>query len=341
MAYPVIRSTSQGHSSLSLSQTFTLPSGHQEGDLLILMMAFSNASQSSFSLAGWTLLVTPTSQLSGLARRIYTRTRAASEPSSYTATWTNSQNTTWAVIAIEAGTWDPNAGVSWNHKSQTGGRMTSSSLTSSFGNVPQLKLQIFAYTAAASALNSNLNNAAVGSNYYVDTTYQILIKNRANVNINWRGLFVFSKESDLAASGTLYMDKQGNSASLISQLAIKGLEASASGPDLAVNIGGAWKTSSEISVNIGGVWKTASNVFVNIGGVWKESTAQAKQWVYITFTSSAPAGSDIYDVMSGSGINDALAFLDANYPASGRSIGTVASIRGNDDYYVTCEVQGV
>lgn len=80
---------------------------------------------------------------------------------------------------------------------------------------------------------------------------------------------------------------------------------------------------------------------MNIGGVWKESTAQAKEWVYITFSSSAPSGSDIYDTMSGSGINDALAFLDANYPASGQSIGTVASIEGNDGVYVTCEVQGV
>lgn len=43
------------------------------------------------------------------------------------------------------------------------------------------------------------------------------------------------------------------------------------GPDMHVNIGGAWKTVAGVWCNIGGAWKQASEVHVNIGGTWKKS----------------------------------------------------------------------
>lgn len=44
------------------------------------------------------------------------------------------------------------------------------------------------------------------------------------------------------------------------------------GSTLQINVGGAWKQSSEIKVNIGGVWKNVAEMKINVGGVWKTIT---------------------------------------------------------------------
>ena len=80
MAYPVIRSTSRVNGS-STSRSFSLPVGHQEGDLLLFFFT-TDGNPSGVTLSGWTLEMSASNGL--MSTRLFTRTRAASEPSSYT-----------------------------------------------------------------------------------------------------------------------------------------------------------------------------------------------------------------------------------------------------------------
>jgi hypothetical protein len=145
--------------------------------------------------------------------------------------------------------------------------MVTNSLTAGFGAVSHLRLHLFAYVSAASALNSFLINAGDGGTYYLDNTYTITAINRASAQSFQRGLVIFHKQSDLATVSGLTMTKQGTSRSMPFHIAIKGFEPPAPTPDLRPNIGGLWKTTDSVHVNIGGVWKQASNVYVNINGV--------------------------------------------------------------------------
>jgi hypothetical protein len=51
MAYPIIRGVNKGFGS-GTNVLFSLPSGSQQGDLLIVAMAFQVNTQTSFALTG-------------------------------------------------------------------------------------------------------------------------------------------------------------------------------------------------------------------------------------------------------------------------------------------------
>jgi hypothetical protein len=201
--------------------------------------------------------------------------------------------------------------------------MITDSLTAGFGAVPHLRLQLFAYVSAASALNSFLIGAGDGGTYYLDDTYTITAINRANVQTFQRGLVIFHKQSDLATVTGLTMTKQGTSRSNPYQIAIKGLEPPTPTPDWKPNIGGLWKTTDSVHVNIGGVWKQASNLYVNIGGVWKESIRPALQkWDLMLVTSSEEQGdinTSVDEVLTG---NEMEAYLNENFNPNNYALGT-------------------
>jgi hypothetical protein len=51
MAYPIIRGVNKGFGG-GTSMVFSLPSGSQQGDLLIVAIAFNTGTQTSFALSG-------------------------------------------------------------------------------------------------------------------------------------------------------------------------------------------------------------------------------------------------------------------------------------------------
>lgn len=327
MAFPTLRAVSQGAiSTAALNVTITLPTGHAEGDLLIIGLSL-DGNRTVSAPSGWQLLANPTNHTT-CRFPIWYKTRASSE-SNPQLTWvTTSEEGTWFAFAFTTGTWSGTPEIATTFGTST--NPNAPSLAPSWGanETTWLAFHGWDYNRTSSTNPSN----------YTNRTYQ------AGSSTGSAGHRTHSRNYQMSSDDPSQITISASDEWYAHTVAVKPYVETMSGtpqPVGSVNIGGVWKTISKIQVNIGGVWKDATDVKVNVGGVWKSAfsggtPSQATSWNYLgtsgTYngtTSYAAAGScDTYTTVQ--------TWLTNNFAPTGYQVGYKMRVQTYDDQFAFC-----
>ena len=329
MAFPTIRSSANGVlSTADLNVTITLPTGHIQGDLLIIGLAL-DGNREITAPAGLNLLANPTNYTT-VRFPIWWKIRGASE-SNPTLTWiTTTEIGTWFSIAITKGTWSGIPEITTAAGSSA--NPNAPSLTPSWGSGDTLWFALHGWdynrTSSTNPTNFTLLTYQAGSSTA-----------SAGHRTHHRSVAASNQDPTqitISATDEWYAHT----------LAIKWYEP----PNIQVNIGGAYKQVEEVYVNIDGTWRLASDYSVNIAGVWKSVNTKVvvngTVWTYIG-TTGTPNGTQ--DYIHPSSIcptsNQTQTWLTSNYPANGYELGYIMRVRNYtedfagcvNDYYFRCD----
>jgi hypothetical protein len=249
MAFPTIRSSNSGEASLALSATITLPTGHTEGDLLIIGLSL-DGSRTCTAPDGWSLLADP-SNTSANRFPIWYKVRGSSE-SNPTITWeTTSEQGTWFSIAITKDTYQGVPEINTIYGS------------SNIPNAPALYPTWGTQDTLWFAFHGWDYNRTSTSN---PTDFTLLTYNAgsstssAGHRTHYRSVnaeFQDPSNITISSTDTWYAHTVAISPYIEPQKGIYG------------NIGDSWKVGTSVAVNIGGVWKNEAEMFMKIDGVWK------------------------------------------------------------------------
>jgi hypothetical protein len=313
MAFPTIRSSNSGAlTTAGLSLTVTLPTGHAQGDLLIIGVSL-DGSRTMTAPTDWTLLANPTN--SAQARHaVWWKIRGSSE-SNPSITWvTTTELGTWYSIAITVGTWSgvPEIATAYGATANP----NAPSLTPSWGSMDTLWLALHGW-------DYNRTSSTNPSSFTLLTYQAGSSTASAGHRTHYRAVAAASQDPSqitISATDEWYAHT----------VAIKPFEP----PNLNVNIGGVWKQAVQIYVNIDGTWRLASDYFVNIAGVWKNvgtyAPPVATVWTYIGTTGSnngSVNGGAQY--LACADTSTLQSWLTSNYPPSGYSVGYIMRVNHN------------
>jgi len=250
MAFPTIRSSTSGSmTAAALTVTVTLPTGHAQGDLLIIGLSL-DGDRTVSAPDGWNLIANPTNTTANRFP-IWYKVRGATE-SNPELTWvTTLELGTWFSIAITAGTY-----------------MDVPEIATAYGsnNVPNAPVLYPSWGAkdtlwfAFHGWNYNRTSTSSPTNFTLLTYHQGTSTDDAGHRTHHRSVneeFQDPSNITISSTDTWYAHT----------LAVRPYEEATKG--IYPNIGGVWKVGTSISVNIGGVWKNETETFMKIDGVWK------------------------------------------------------------------------
>lgn len=252
MAFPTIRSSNSGYMIAdALNVTLTLPTGHAEGDLLIIGVSL-DGSRTMSAPEGWTLLANPTNTTAN-RHQVWYKTRGSTENDPQITWLTTVERGTWYTIAITAGTWSGTPEVATYYASTN--LPNPPSLTASWGAMDNLWLALVGWDYNRTCINNPTN--------YTNITYQ------SGSYTTSAGHRTFYRQYNSATDDPSTITLSASDTTYSHTVVIKPFVLPDDPMNIAPNIGGVYKDVESVSVNIGGVWKSVEAIYVNIGGSWK------------------------------------------------------------------------